>query len=184
MQTDDTLILGDSAFVELESTELEKARLMAKPTESLARDTPLIFNGCKLVIDRGGPDITILQKGQGKRLNLVNPKLDGFKQANLEQRARGAYIGTICQPEAAFDMSTAAQHQNPAKEQIAALNKRLQWQKTNFLIEGLHFCSLDLSSAKLFVFVDGSFAMNKDLSSQIGYVAVLGNEEEVMENLV
>jgi hypothetical protein len=35
---------------------------------------------------------------------------------------------------------------------------------------------LDLSTAKLYVFVDASFANNKDLSSQIGYVIVLGNE--------
>lgn len=41
---------------------------------------------------------------------------------------------------------------------------------------GLHFLPLDLASAKLFVFVDGSFANNKDYSSQIGYVIVLGNE--------
>jgi hypothetical protein len=46
--------------VELESTKLEKAKLIAKPTESLAQDTPLIFNRCKLVIDGGGPDITLL----------------------------------------------------------------------------------------------------------------------------
>ncbi len=29
----------------------------------------------------------------------------------------------------------------------------------------------------MFVFVDGLFTMNADYSSQIGYVAVLGNEE-------
>jgi hypothetical protein len=33
-----------------------------------------------------------------------------------------------------------------------------------------------LSTAKLFIFVDGSFANNSDLSSLIGYVVVLGNE--------
>lgn len=41
---------------------------------------------------------------------------------------------------------------------------------------GLRYKPLDLPSAKLFVFVDGSFANNKDLSSQIGYVIVLANE--------
>ena len=39
------------------------------------------------------------------------------------------------------------------------------------------FRSLQLSTAKLFVFVDGSFANNRDMSSQIGYVIVLGNEQ-------
>ena len=33
MQTDDTLILGDQAFVELEDSELKKANLLAKPAE-------------------------------------------------------------------------------------------------------------------------------------------------------
>jgi len=55
------------------------------------------------------------------------------------------------------------------------LNKRLTWQREN-VDRGLHFIPLDLASAKLFVFVDGSFANNKDYSSQIGYVMVLGNE--------
>jgi hypothetical protein len=35
---------------------------------------------------------------------------------------------------------------------------------------------LDLVSAKLFVFVDGLFANNPDLSSQIRYIIILGNK--------
>jgi len=41
---------------------------------------------------------------------------------------------------------------------------------------GLKYIALDLATAKLFVFVDGSFANNKDLSSQIGYEIILANE--------
>ena len=33
-----------------------------------------------------------------------------------------------------------------------------------------------MSTAKLFVFVDGSFANNKDFSSQIGYEIIFANE--------
>ena len=47
-------------------------------------------------------------------------------QSYIEQRARGAYIASICQPEATFDLSAAAQHQEPEKSDIAALNKRLE----------------------------------------------------------
>ncbi len=82
--------------MEIERTELEKAKLIAKPIESLVQDILLIFNRYKLIIDRGSPNITLLQKGQGKRLTLVDPKSDKFKQAYLEQCARGAYIDTIC----------------------------------------------------------------------------------------
>jgi hypothetical protein len=34
---------------------------------------------------------------------------------------------------------------------------------------------------RLFVFVDGSFANNKDFSSQIGYVIILANETSINE---
>lgn len=44
------------------------------------------------------------------------------------------------------------------------------------LQRGLHFVPIDLSTAKLIVFTDRSFANNKDLSSQLGYVLTLVNE--------
>jgi hypothetical protein len=56
------------------------------------------------------------------------------------------------------------------------LNKRLKWQLEN-QSRGLTYVPIDLGNARLFVFVDGSFANNKDLSSQIGFLIVLGNEE-------
>jgi hypothetical protein len=107
----------------------------------------------------------------------------------MEQRARGAYIATICQPEAAFDLSIAAQHQDPAEADVNALNKRVMWQMTN-LDRGIKYIAIDLSTAKLFVFVDGSFANNKDFSSQIGYEIILANESaqneefEITGNLI
>ena len=41
---------------------------------------------------------------------------------------------------------------------------------------GPHYIPIDIATAKLYVFVDGSFANNKDLSSQIGFVIMLSNE--------
>lgn len=73
----------------------------------------------------------------------MDPKSSTVKQAYLEQRARGAYIATICQPEAAFDLSVAAQYQNPGTDEIKALNKRLQWQIDNQQ-RGLRFIPLAL----------------------------------------
>jgi len=82
----------------------------------------------------------------------------------VEQRARGVYIASICQPEAAFDLSVVAQHQEPVQADITALNKRLDWQTRN-IDRGLKYIALELLTAKLFVFVDGSFVNNKDFSS-------------------
>ncbi|KUI66958.1 hypothetical protein VM1G_02219 [Cytospora mali] len=46
---------------------------------------------------------------------------------------------------------------------------------------GLHYVALDLETANVFFsfsFVDGSFANSQDLSSQIGFVITLVNEEK------
>jgi hypothetical protein len=52
----------------------------------------------------------------------------------------------------------------------------------NNLDRGLNYIPLDLANAALYVFVDGSFANNKDLSSQIGFVIFLANETSTTEN--
>lgn len=117
----------------------------------------------------------LTQKKQGDRIELIDIK-KAFREAYVAQRARGAYIATVCQPEAAFDLSVAAQSQNPSDSDAKALNKRLKWQMEN-KERGLRFVHIRLESAKLFVFVDASFANNKDCSSQIGFVIILANEE-------
>jgi len=179
MQTDDTIILADEKFSVLEEDELIKAKFTAKPKQKLSHAEPLIFNGCVLTQDADVDSISLRQKEQGKKIKSIDVNSEDLHQSYVEQRARGAYIASICQPEATFDLSVAAQHQEPSKDDAIALNKRLQWQMDN-MDRGLTYIPLDLSKAKLFVFVDGSFANNKDLSSQIGYTIIMANE--TMEN--
>ena len=82
----------------------------------------------------------------------------------------------MCQPEAAYNLSIAAQAVELTKKDVKALNKRIQQQIKN-AAKGLRFVQLnkDLKSLQLLVFTDASFANNKDLSSQIGYILVLAN---------
>ena len=84
-----------------------------------------MFNRCAVTIEPNGT-IHLTQKDQGKKIQLVNEKEDDPQQEYLEQRARGVYIAFICQPEALFDLSVAAQHQNPITADICTLNKRLK----------------------------------------------------------
>lgn len=114
-------------------------------------------------------------KKQGERIEIIDQSNNDYSARYREQRARGAYIASICQPEASFDLSVAAQYQEPSIENVKQLNKRLSWQIKN-KNRGIKFIGLDLMTAKLYIFVDGSFAGNKDLSSQIGFVTVLANE--------
>jgi len=160
MQTDDTLFVGNKAFVELENN---KVRILANS-----------FNGGK--IHREGMTIMPTQKKQGDKIELIDVKKTPFRETSVAQRARGAYIATVCQSEAAFDLSVAAQSQNPSDGDAKTLNKRLKWHMEN-KERGLRFIHINLESAKLFVFVDASFANNKGYSSQIGFVIVLANKD-------
>ena len=135
----------------------------------------LDFNGCTLNMHASEATLSLTQKGQGGKIKLVEIHASDRAQQYMEQRARGAYIASTCQPEASFDLSVAAQAQHPSDEDIKALNKRLKWQMEN-LDRGLRYVTVNLVEAKLMVFVDGSFANNKDLSSQLGFILMLVNE--------
>lgn len=150
---------------------------MSKPVEKLLPDKQIIFNGG--IVQTNGTEITIKPKNQGDKIQLIDSNI-AFKDLYVAQRARGAYIATICQLEATFDLSFAAQiSQNPSEEDVRLLNKRLEWQMMN-KNKGLRFIKLGLNSAKLFVFVDASFANNKDFSSQIRFVIIPANEKNAV----
>jgi hypothetical protein len=125
IQTDDTLFLASDEFAALEDSELQKAQLTAKPRDKLSVKSSLMFNRCAVTIEPNST-IHLTQKDQGKKIQPVNKKGDDPQQEYLKQRARGVYIASICQPEASFDLSVAAQHQNPTTANICTLNKRLE----------------------------------------------------------
>jgi hypothetical protein len=186
LQTDDTLILGNTLFADLEEQKLKSEGLISKDRESLAQDRPIKFNGGLIELLPTG-DLLLTQEAQCKNLSLVGTGTSSTTSARgitrkdlsmrkqyIAQRARGAYIASISQPEAAFDLSFAAQVTEPMEDDAKALNKRIQWQIDNST-RGLKFVKLDPKSLQLVVFTDSSFANNTDLTSQIGYVITLAD---------
>lgn len=186
LQTDDTLFVGDDAFAEREQLGLQKARFLAKERERLTINNDLKFNGG--IIHTDGTGITLTQVRQCKNLKTVSDKNTTttssrgavrqnltIKDQYIAQRARGAYIASVCQPEAAYDLSVAAQAIEPTENDVKKLNKRIQWQIEN-AARGLRFVKLEKETLRLLVFTDASFANNRDLSSQIGYVLVLADD--------
>src|SRR6266571_3190674 len=49
---------------------------------------------------------------------------------------------------------------------------------------GIKYIALDLEHAKLFIFINSSFANNKDFSSQIGYLIILINKTKGINKFV
>lgn len=190
LQVDDTLFVAGTKFAAVEEEQLKKAGFLAKPREELSADKPMKFNGGFITKHKDG-SILLNQQNQCENLSLITDKSKDLTSARGEvrslvsprdqyvaQRARGAYVATVCQPEASFDYSFAAQNFEPGEEgekkAVKLLNKRIAWQRAN-VARGLTFVRLK-GELKLIAFTDASFANNGDCSSQIGFVIVLADQ--------
>jgi hypothetical protein len=74
-------------------------------TEELSANRNLVFNGG--MISQDNKAIRLNQERQCAKIKLIQVNTD-FKSAYIQERARGAYIASTCQPEAAFALSFAA----------------------------------------------------------------------------
>ncbi|KAI0991737.1 hypothetical protein K3495_g16450, partial [Podosphaera aphanis] len=113
LQTDDTLFLANESFASDEELYLKRAKFLAKSREKLTAQHPLKFNGCSISLAQSGDTITLSQEQQCKNLTLVTKTNStstssrgairtglSIKEQYVAQRARGAYIASMCQPEA------------------------------------------------------------------------------------
>jgi hypothetical protein len=138
MQTDDTLILADQSFVIAEKEAIHSTKIMIKSREQLISDNSLKFNDTK--IERVENDtIYFRQETHIQEIQLmqlieaiitnVRDKIRAMltpRDQYIAQRAREAYLISICQSEASFDLSHAVQSTEMSSDDINALNERLQ----------------------------------------------------------
>ena len=125
LQTDDTLNLGTKGYIEKEEIELKKAGYLAKDIVTLTLNKLLTFNRNKIT-RFSCSTIELTQKAQCDKINLIDKSDDDYESAYIRERARGAYIASSVQPEAAFSLSFAAQTTTPSIGDVDALNKRLK----------------------------------------------------------
>ena len=139
LQTNDTLILKAFEFANAEKKAIKTAKFLIKEREYLTANKSIKFNEALIqltFID----DLLLNQKAQIAEISLINiaqkssstsakdivrSKLTS-KEQYVTQRARNAYVTSICQFEASFDLSNAAQAINSTNDDIKSLNKRLQ----------------------------------------------------------
>jgi hypothetical protein len=142
IQTDDTLILADDEFVTLEENELARAHLTSKKREKLNLIISIKFNDELIILANDDNDkfLLLIQSKQFDQIKLINlsssinltssreeiRKMITLKDQYIVQRARDAYIATISQFEASFDLSFAVQTINLKEEDAKRLNQRLQ----------------------------------------------------------
>ena len=137
LQTNNTLILKAFEFANAEKEEIKIVKFLIKEREHLTANKSIKFNEALIqliFID----DLLLNQKTQITEILLINiaqksssisakdivrSKLTS-KEQYVAQRTKNAYMISIRQLEASFDLSNAAQAINSVNENIKALNKR------------------------------------------------------------
>ncbi len=140
MQTDDTLILVDQSFAVVEKEAIHSVKIMIKTREQLILDNSLKFNDTRIERIESNDIIYFRQKTHIQGIQLINliestiiisvrDKIRAMltpRDQYIAQRARETYLVSICQSEASFDLSHAAQSTEMSSDDINVLNKRLQ----------------------------------------------------------
>jgi hypothetical protein len=137
MQTDDIVILVDLNFAAAKEKAIIDVKIMTKLRDHLDSNSSLKFNDT--IIERQENDIYFRQISQSDHLQLIqNVDIAIISSKNkvrlaliskeqyVTQRARDAYVASICQSKASFDLFLAAQSIEISSENITTLNKRLQ----------------------------------------------------------
>ncbi len=143
MQIDDTLILADQSFAVVENEAIISSKIMIKTREQLISNNSLKFNDIKIErfdsIDQRIiyyrqkthiQDVQLIQSIESIIISArdkVRIKLV-FRKQYVIQRTREIYLTFICQFEASFDLSHAAQFTDSTfcSDDVIAFNKRLQ----------------------------------------------------------
>ena len=116
MQIDDILILADNNFASTKEEAIKSAKIITKDREYLTSAHPLKFNSAQIKLDSNG--IVLTKKSYIGGILLVTDytadstsskritkKKLSPKKEYLAQKAIGAYIASVCQPKASFDLS-------------------------------------------------------------------------------
>ncbi len=136
MQIDDKLILADNNFASTEKNAIKLAKIMIKDRKYLIPVYPLKFNNAKIKLNSNG--IVLIKRCYIREIFLVTDyatdstssreitrKKLSPKEKYLAQRARSAYIASMCQQEASSDLFQAVQLIEFLPNDITILNKRL-----------------------------------------------------------
>ena len=191
LQTDDTLMLADETFAAEEEGAIKK--FLTKSRSCLTPIETIKFNELKIELHFFSNEffhayITLRQEMHIGEISFIKQQTisstsnRGVVRKNLTtndqyvaQRARGAYLASLCQPKASFDLSYAAQAINFSADDITSLNKRLKWQMENKL-RNLKYVHFDQHFFQIVMFTDFSFANNRDLFFQIDFIICIADK--------
>lgn len=169
LQVDDSFGHGTKQF--LHDEESASTHFQCKPRLLLNAGNQVTFN--ELIIKRNSESTYSIQQSE---------KLRGLRMVNTEEELKTTpamiqYIGSCTRPDiSSRSQLLSSEMQTNLKMSIKKLNKLVSWCHDTCDFE-LKFVPLNLSSLRLLLFTDASFANANKLRSQIGFVHVLADDE-------
>ncbi|KAK2002139.1 hypothetical protein LX36DRAFT_652632, partial [Colletotrichum falcatum] len=135
--------------------------------KNLQMDT-LTFDPCLLISGKNNVNFALIGMQTDDTIGLTDKTFSDCKETALKE-------ATFTAKPKQFLTTDQPMTFNGGVLFLSTNGKRLEPMKN--LKRGLRFLPLNLETVKLFVFVDGSFANNADLTSQLGFIVILANEE-------
>ena len=171
LQVDDSIGAGTQKFID-EETKASKC-FKTRPASLLENGVELKFNGH--YIKRNGTVLHLHQHPYEDR--VPESKIERSAESFMTNRGKAAYLTSCTRPDVACAVNQLSQVKASlaTEEDFKRLDKVFQ-QLRNERVE-LLYGNVDLDTAEVFVFADAAFATNLDLSSQLGFIALLVDQD-------
>lgn len=173
LQVDDSLGFGSTQFLDEEQTA--SARFRCKPRTAIATK-PITFNGINIsrtTFDQTKHKYSINQTDKINKLSIVNDQKDF-----TSHRALAQYIGVNARPDVCAPVQLVAPGSTPTTDEEYKLFKRTVKHLKATSTQGLHYVPLDLTTTRLVLLTDSSFANAQGLKSQLGYIIAMVDEKD------
>lgn len=164
IQVDDTLIMGSPAFM---ADEERESSAFPSKGRTIISSSPVQFNGTH--ISRHGCDIVVEQNAYTSCLKSEYPRT---AKEFATARGKASYATASTRPDQACAINQASQVRATLAENADHASLTAAIKALNSPRE-LVFPALDMDTLEIRVYADASWANNKDLSSQLGFMIYL-----------
>ena len=171
LQVDDSIGAGTEEFLQ-EEADASK-RFKTRTAEVLEYGNELKFNGH--YVRRDEQNIILHQHPYEDR--VPSDKIDRNPESFMSNRGKASYLASCTRPDIACAVNQLAQKKatDATEDEFKRLDnvfKRVREEQVELL-----YGNVDLDTAEVHVFADASFATNADLSSQLGFIVLLVDQE-------
>lgn len=173
IQVDDTICAGTSSF--LDEEKLRSKEFPSKGKETIS-STAVRFNGVELQLSKNG--IVMKQENYINEIDKGKFRLKLSFEQFRSIRAKYAYAAFSTAPIALIHVALLAQYTESRygedmEEALKLLNKCQEALYSNLSVDGLKYVYIPREQIEVVVCIDAAFAVNKDMSSQLGLLAMV-----------